>query len=69
MGRTYLELCNEVINLMSYLPVTSLEGLNTPEGRQKKQKIRAEKSSKKFENLLLKYSIIFGRIGKLYQVV
>lgn len=39
MGRTYLELCNEVINLMSYLPVTSLEGLNTPEGRLIKQKM------------------------------
>jgi len=39
MGRNYLELCNEVINLMSYLPVTSLEGLNTPEGRLIKQKM------------------------------
>lgn len=39
MGRDYLTLCNEVINLMSYLPVTSLEGLNTPEGRLIKQKM------------------------------
>lgn len=39
MGRTYLDLCNEVINLMSYLPVTSMEGLNTPEGRLIKQKM------------------------------
>ena len=39
MGRNYLDLCNEVINLMSYLPVTSIEGLNTPEGRIIKQKM------------------------------
>jgi len=39
MGRTYLDLCNEVINLMSYLPVTSLDGLDTPEGRLIKQKM------------------------------
>lgn len=39
MSRNYLDLCNEVINLMSYLPVTSLEGLNTPEGRLIKQKM------------------------------
>lgn len=39
MGRTYLDLCNEVINLMSYLPVTSMDGLNTPEGRLIKQKM------------------------------
>lgn len=39
MGRNYLDLCNEVINLMSYLPVTSLEGLNNPEGRLIKQKM------------------------------
>ena len=39
MGRTYLELCNEVINLMSYLPVKKMEDLNTPEGRLIKQKM------------------------------
>ena len=33
MGRNYLQLCNEVINLMSYLPVDSMDKLNTPEGR------------------------------------
>lgn len=39
MGRTYLDLCNEVINLMSYLPAETLEDLNTPEGRLIKQKM------------------------------
>lgn len=39
MARNYLDLCNEVINLMSYLPVTSMDGLDTPEGRLIKQKM------------------------------
>lgn len=39
MGRTYLDLCNEVINLMSYLPVDDMDGLDTPEGRLIKQKM------------------------------
>lgn len=39
MSRNYLDLCNEVINLMSYLPVSSMEELNTPEGRLIKQKM------------------------------
>lgn len=39
MGRTYLELCNEVINLMSYLPAETMDDLNTPEGRLIKQKM------------------------------
>ena len=39
MSRTYLDLCNEVINLMSYLPAETLEDLNTPEGRLIKQKM------------------------------
>lgn len=39
MGRTYLELCNEVINLMSYLPAETMEDLDTPEGRLIKQKM------------------------------
>lgn len=39
MGRTYLDLCNEVINLMSYLPARTLEDLDTPEGRLIKQKM------------------------------
>lgn len=39
MSRTYLDLCNEVINLMSYLPAKTMEDLNTPEGRLIKQKM------------------------------
>ena len=39
MGRTYLDLCNEVINLMSYLPAKTMEDLDTPEGRLIKQKM------------------------------
>lgn len=39
MGRNYLQLCNEVINLMSYLPAPTMEALNTPEGRLIKQKM------------------------------
>lgn len=39
MGRTYLDLCNEVINLMSYLPAETMEDLDTPEGRLIKQKM------------------------------
>lgn len=39
MSRTYLDLCNEVINLMSYLPAETLEDLDTPEGRLIKQKM------------------------------
>lgn len=39
MGRTYLQLCNEVINLMSYLPANTMEDLNNPEGRLIKQKM------------------------------
>ena len=39
MGRTYLELCNEAINLMSYLPAETMDDLNTPEGRLIKQKM------------------------------
>lgn len=39
MGRNYLQLCNEVINLMSYLPAKTMEDLDTPEGRLIKQKI------------------------------
>lgn len=39
MNRTYLDLCNEVINIMSYLPVTTMEELNNPEGRLMKQKM------------------------------
>ena len=39
MGRTYLDLCNEVINLMSYLPAKTMEDLNNPEGRLIKQKM------------------------------
>lgn len=39
MGRNYLDICNEIINLMSYLPATSMEDLNTPEGRLIKQKV------------------------------
>ena len=39
MGRDYLTLCNEVINLMSYLPAKTMEDLDTPEGRLIKQKM------------------------------
>ena len=39
MSRTYLDLCNEVINLMSYLPAKTMEDLNNPEGRLIKQKM------------------------------
>ena len=39
MGRNYLDLCNEVINLMSYLPAKTMEDLDTPEGRLIKQKM------------------------------
>ena len=39
MARNFLDLCNEVINLMSYLPAETLEDLNTPEGRLIKQKM------------------------------
>ena len=39
MGRNYLDLCNEVINLMSYLPAKKMEDLDTPEGRLIKQKM------------------------------
>ena len=39
MGRNYLDLCNEVINLMSYLPARTMEDLDTPEGRLIKQKM------------------------------
>lgn len=39
MGRNYLQLCNEVINLMSYLPAKKWEDLDTPEGRLIKQKM------------------------------
>lgn len=39
MGRNYLDLCNEVINLMSYLPAKEFKDLDTPEGRLIKQKM------------------------------
>lgn len=39
MGRNYLDLCNEVINLMSYLPAETMDDLDTPEGRLIKQKM------------------------------
>lgn len=39
MGRDYLSLCNEVINLMSYLPAETMSDLDTPEGRLIKQKM------------------------------
>jgi len=39
MGRNYFDLCNEVINLMSYLPAKTMDDLNTPEGRLIKQKM------------------------------
>ena len=39
MSRNYLDLCNEVINLMSYLPVENMEQLDTPEGRLITQKM------------------------------
>lgn len=39
MGRNFLDLCNECINLLSYLPVKSMEDLNTGEGRLIKQKM------------------------------
>lgn len=39
MGRNYLDLCNEVINLMSYLPARTMDDLDTPEGRLIKQKM------------------------------
>lgn len=39
MGRNYLDLCNEAINLMSYLPARNMEDLDTPEGRLIKQKM------------------------------
>lgn len=39
MARNYLDLCNEVINLMSYLPAKTMEDLDTPEGRLIKQKM------------------------------
>lgn len=39
MGRNFLNLCNEVINLMSYLPAKTMNDLNNPEGRLIKQKM------------------------------
>lgn len=39
MSRNYLDLCNEVINLMSYLPAQTMDDLDTPEGRLIKQKM------------------------------
>ena len=39
MGRNFLQLCNEVINLLSYLPVKNMDELNNPEGRLIKQKM------------------------------
>jgi len=39
MSRNFLDLCNEVINLMSYLPAKTMEDLDTPEGRLIKQKM------------------------------
>ena len=39
MGRNFLDLCNEVINLMSYLPAKTMDDLNNAEGRLIKQKM------------------------------
>ena len=39
MARNFLDLCNEVINLMSYLPAHDFSDLNNPEGRLIKQKM------------------------------
>lgn len=37
MGRTFFDLCNEVLNLLTFIPVESFSDLNTPEGRKIKQ--------------------------------
>ena len=39
MSRNFLDLCNEVINLMSYLPAHEMSDLNNPEGRLIKQQM------------------------------
>lgn len=69
MGRNYLDLCNEVINLMSYLPARDMEDLDTPEGRLIKQKMNellrelccGEHDTWKFRERIKKFYLADGK--------